>query len=92
MCCLAYEEDFYKVQIGQLPMVDSVLECEGKRLRVNKVDIFTELFVVIDDDGNETTIPMNQFGDYRVIDAPALEAERQCLPGVRHMSGRRNWR
>ena len=70
MCCLAYEEDFYKVQSGQLPMVDSVLECEGKRLRVNKVDIFTELFVVIDDDGNETTIPMNQFGDYRVIEMP----------------------
>lgn len=71
MCCLAYEENFYKNQTDLMPSADAVLEKDGKRFRVSKVDIFQECFVIVDDDGNEQTLDIKQFVGYTVVRTPS---------------------
>jgi len=70
MCCLAYEEDFYRFQSTQMPSVDTVLEKDGIRYTVKKVDIFSEYFDIADDNGNERTVDMRDFISFTVLEIP----------------------
>ena len=70
MCCLAYEEDFYKLQSDQLPQMGSVVEREGERFEVLKVDIFNEFFTLKDETGVEKILGISEFGGYRTVRPP----------------------
>ncbi|HUT62702.1 MAG TPA: regulatory iron-sulfur-containing complex subunit RicT [Anaerolineae bacterium] len=69
MCCLAFEEDFYRLQSDILPGTGVVLENEGKRYKVKKVDIFNESLVLIDEVGEEKIVNINDFIDYRIVES-----------------------
>jgi cell fate regulator YaaT (PSP1 superfamily) len=75
MCCLAYEEDFYKIQAGMLPSVGAIVENEGKRFEVAKVDIFNEFFTLRDANGVEKTLNIAEFTAYTVIQTPEDSGE-----------------
>ncbi|MHB9030370.1 MAG: PSP1 domain-containing protein [Candidatus Latescibacterota bacterium] len=78
MCCLAYEEDFYKIQAGMLPSVGAIVENEGKRYEVSKVDIFNEFFTLRDVGGTEKTLNIVEFAAYTVIHTPEKTGESRC--------------
>ena len=61
MCCLAYEETFYKLQSEHLPETGTVLEHEGDKFEVTKVDIFNDCFFVKDD--NNVKVKKEPFVD-----------------------------
>ena len=67
MCCLAFEEGFYRSQSELLPIDGAILEKEGKKYTVVKVDIFEEAFSVKDEAGNETPFPMSAFSGFKII-------------------------
>jgi len=76
MCCLAFEEDFYKLQLDIFPGVGAVLEREGKRFTVVKVDLFDECFTIKDEDGIEHTKDVSDIVKFTVIESPkSPEAE-----------------
>jgi len=68
MCCLAFEEEFYKGQQDNLPTVGAMLERDGVRYRVAKVDIFTETFTVRDENSADTTVNMNEYDNFDIVD------------------------
>ena len=67
MCCLAYEEDFYKDQLGVLPAEGVVLEKEGVQYKVTKVDILNENFVIRGEDGDDQSVGLHEFAEYKVV-------------------------
>ncbi len=67
MCCLAFEENFYRHQAGTLPGVGAVVENDGKRYEVVKVDIFNEYFTLRDAGGVEKTLTIAEFAGYTVV-------------------------
>lgn len=69
MCCLAYEETFYRNQAEAIPGAGSVVENEGRRYEVAKVDIFNESVVLRETGGAETRVSMAEFSAYTVIQA-----------------------
>lgn len=70
MCCLAYEENFYKLQSDQYPQIGSVVEREGERYEVLKVDIFNEFFTLKDITGMEKTLSISEFTGYSTVSLP----------------------
>lgn len=78
MCCLAYEENFYKHQAGALPEIGAVVENEGKRYEVSKVDIFNEYFTLRDAGGIEKTLTLAEFGGYTLISSGNGHGEGRC--------------
>jgi cell fate regulator YaaT (PSP1 superfamily) len=79
MCCLAFEEEFYLGQADMLPSVGDLLEYKSQQYEVSKVDIFDESFSIRDRNGQEKTIGINEFNDYKVV-KPGPPARRAC-PG-----------
>jgi cell fate regulator YaaT (PSP1 superfamily) len=78
MCCLAYEEDFYKLQSDQYPQVGSIVESEGRRYEVMKVDIFNEFFTLRNESGVEKTLSISEFTGYLTISPPEPAPPGKC--------------
>jgi len=74
MCCLAYEEGFYRCQSGLLPSVDSILEKDGKKYKVTKVNFFDEFFVVTEEGGATSTFNIGDFPTFKVLESPKRPA------------------
>jgi len=90
MCCLAFEEDFYKLQSDILPAVGATLERDGRRYRVQKVDIFNETFTVEDGDGEEETLGIEEFADFEVVDEPKTRSGAPCNGRGKCAGGRKD--
>jgi len=60
MCCLAYELDYYKELMRNIPKVGSKVICFGSRHRIEKVDIFKEAVILSDQEGNQIEVPMEK--------------------------------
>jgi cell fate regulator YaaT (PSP1 superfamily) len=69
MCCLAYEEDFYRLQSDMLPQAGEIVEKNGNRYEVLKVDIFNECFVIRDGEDRIETININNFVDFKKVES-----------------------
>ena len=67
MCCLAYEETFYKLQSGLLPKVGDILERDSDEFIVSKVDIFNENFNIKDKNNIEKKLSIDDFVGFKVI-------------------------
>jgi len=67
MCCLAFEEDFYKGQTDTLPSEGSVIEHDGNRYEVLKIDIFSESLILKEEDGREKTVMIHDIAGFTVI-------------------------
>jgi len=67
MCCLAYEEDFYKLQSELLPEPGGILDREGERFEVTKVDIFNEAFTIKDNNNNESVMHIEDFVSFKTV-------------------------
>lgn len=70
MCCLAYEEDFYKFQSDILPEMGAILEKDGIRYKVMKVDFFDEHFIIRDDEGSIQTVSIDEYVNFRIVESP----------------------
>lgn len=81
MCCLAFEEDFYKLQSDVFPSEGVVLEKDGEMYDVVKVDFFTESFIIRDNEGEEQTLSIDDFADYRIVKSQADTESATCHPG-----------
>jgi cell fate regulator YaaT (PSP1 superfamily) len=80
MCCLAFEEEFYKCQCEHLPSLGSILEKDGKQYEVVKVDIFNDLFVIKDNDGNEKTVTVEGYMEFKKVGAVEPQKVNLGLP------------
>lgn len=69
MCCLAFEENFYKIQSDILPQEGGIVEHNGKRYEVIKVDIFNENFIIKDEKNAEKTVNIDDFTDFIIIES-----------------------
>ena len=69
MCCLAFEENFYKIQSDILPQEGGIVEHDGKRYEVIKVDIFNENFIIKDEKNVEKTVNIDDFTDFIIIES-----------------------
>ncbi|HUT63045.1 MAG TPA: regulatory iron-sulfur-containing complex subunit RicT [Anaerolineae bacterium] len=69
MCCLAFEENFYKIQSDILPQVAGIVEHNGIRYEVIKVDIFNENFIIKDEKNAEITVNIDDFTDFKIIES-----------------------
>ena len=67
MCCLAYEENFYKLQSDILPEVGVILENDGEKFEVTRTDIFNDAFTIKDENGNEKSLGIDEYVDYKVV-------------------------
>jgi len=67
MCCLAYEEGFYKLQLEHMPRTGDILEKESQQFVVTKIDIFDNTFVIRDDNGVEKKLHGDEFPAFKVI-------------------------
>ena len=67
MCCLAFEENFYRIQSELLPEEGAIIELEGIQYEVLTVDLFNENFVLKGGDGTEKTLNVGEFADYIII-------------------------
>jgi cell fate regulator YaaT (PSP1 superfamily) len=78
MCCLAYEETFYKLQSDQLPQSGSIVERDGRKYQVMKVDIFNEFFSLRDEAGLEKTLSITEFEGYLTVQLPEPPQGKCC--------------
>ncbi len=78
MCCLAYEEDFYRLRSDVLPRAGSTVERDGKQFEVLKVDLMNESFSLRDETGAEVVLSMNEFEGYRTIKPSDLQPACSC--------------
>jgi cell fate regulator YaaT (PSP1 superfamily) len=67
MCCLAYEESYYKDQNEIFPSSGGIVEKNGKRYDVLKVDIFNENFVLRDENGKVIHAGMEEILEYKPV-------------------------
>jgi len=67
MCCLAYEETFYKLQSEHMPEIGVVLEHEGDKVEVTKIDIFNDSIFVKDVNNAVKNVSMSDFHEYKVV-------------------------
>ena len=67
MCCLAYEENFYILQLEHMPRTGDILEKESCQFVVTKIDIFDNMFTIRDDSGIEKTQQADAFPAFTVI-------------------------
>ncbi len=81
MCCLAYEETFYKLQSEHLPETGSVLEYEGEKFEVTKVDIFNDCIFVKDNNNVVKNVSKNDVQKYKVV----VKVKKE--PPVDHLDG-----
>ncbi len=78
MCCLAFEEDFYKIQPDVLPHEGAIVTGEGKQYQVMKVDIPNEYFVLRDENGIESTHGISEFPLFRSEKSLNCDAAKEC--------------
>jgi cell fate regulator YaaT (PSP1 superfamily) len=60
MCCLLYEEDFYKEAVKKFPKTGSRVETDSGPGTVDRVDIFDELVYVSYEDGHEEKLHLSE--------------------------------
>ncbi len=83
MCCLAFEENFYKLRTAAVPEKGMILEKDGRRFEVMKVD--NDFFTISNGDKTEINLGMGEFTAYTVIKFAASPSEGRC--GKCHAKG-----
>jgi cell fate regulator YaaT (PSP1 superfamily) len=72
MCCLAYELGYYKELARDIPKPGSKVKCFGGQHRIEKLDIFKQVVIVSDPDGNRIEVPLDTFKDELGIVSSAM--------------------
>ena len=65
MCCLRFEEDFYKEVAKKFPEIGERVFVYGRDYEVSKVDIFNGYVYVRGENGTENMIPVEKVSKLR---------------------------
>ncbi|RKZ07160.1 stage 0 sporulation protein [bacterium] len=78
MCCLAFELDYYKDLTRNVPKVGSKINCFGGKHRVEKIDIFKEVVVLSDEEGEQMEVPIEKLKQELCAETPDIIEEEQA--------------
>jgi len=69
MCCLAFEKENYSIRYN-LPELGSVIDINGKSLKVISYDFIKEVVIFTDEEGNKVEITFDELDKMNLIKSP----------------------
>jgi len=60
MCCLRYEQDFYREAVERFPRIGTKLSIDGRQCEICKMDIFHDRVRVKDAEGHEESLSLEE--------------------------------
>ncbi len=77
LCCLAYEEDWYKEYLKDLPKLGSKLFLENQTFRLLKYNFFQRTALLEREDGVVTTVSLDEFKKFILKEETTVEEEEE---------------
>jgi cell fate regulator YaaT (PSP1 superfamily) len=70
MCCLVYELGSYNELRAGIPKVGSKIQCFSGQYCVEKIDIFRQVIILVDEEGNHLEVGLDEFKEELGRNAP----------------------
>jgi cell fate regulator YaaT (PSP1 superfamily) len=65
LCCLHYEEDFYREKADFFPTINDEIILDGKKMRVIKNDYYTDIIHLLSNDGATELMTLSDFNKHK---------------------------